>query len=204
MLSKLLDFAQGECGIALPRGNPVDRIRKPSEGRGRERRLTAEELEKLETEIRASRNPWIAAAFTFAVETAMRQGELLSLTWPQIDRQRRLALLMDTNKIKNAEPRAVPLSTKALAALDSLPRALHGPIFKVERMTLYHAFLYACRRAGIKDYTWHDLRHEALSRLAERGDFSVLELAAVSGHKTVQMLKRYTHLQAEALARKLG
>lgn len=204
MLSKLLDFALGECGIALPRGNPVDRIRKPAEGRGRERRLTSEEWGKLETEIRASRNPWISSAFAFAVETAMRQGELLSLTWQQIDRQRRLALLTDSEKIKNAEPRAVPLSTKALAALDSLPRALHGPIFKVERMTLYHAFLYACRRAGIKDYTWHDLRHEALSRLAERGDFSVLELAAVSGHKTLQMLKRYTHLQAEALARKLG
>lgn len=59
-------------------------------------------------------------------------------------------------------------------------------------------------RAEIEDYTWHDLRHEALSRLAERGDLSVLEMAAVSGHKTLQMLKRYTHLQAEKLAQKLG
>ncbi|MFZ5465087.1 MAG: tyrosine-type recombinase/integrase [Pseudomonadota bacterium] len=55
-----------------------------------------------------------------------------------------------------------------------------------------------------QDYTWHDLRHEALSRLAERGDLSTLELAAISGHKTLQMLKRYTHLHAEDLARKLG
>lgn len=204
MLSKLLDFAMGECDIQLPRGNPVARIRKPTEGKGRDRRLTAEEWEKLEAECRASRNPWIAAAFSFAVETAMRQAEMLGLTWQQIDRKRRLALLIDPDKIKNSEPRAVPLSTKALAALDSLPRALRGPIFKVERMTLYHAFMYACQRAGIVNFTWHDLRHEALSRLAERGDFSVLELAAVSGHKTLQMLKRYTHLQAEALARKLG
>jgi integrase len=71
-------------------------------------------------------------------------------------------------------------------------------------MTIYKAFEYACRRAGIDDYRWHDLRHEALSRLAERGDLSVLELAAVSGHKTLQMLKRYTRLRAEDLARKLG
>ena len=73
-----------------------------------------------------------------------------------------------------------------------------------ERMTLYHVFEAACKRAGIDNFTWHDLRHEALSRLAERGDMTVLELAAVSGHKTLQMLKRYTHLQAEKLAEKLA
>jgi len=72
------------------------------------------------------------------------------------------------------------------------------------RMTLYKAFERACHRAQINDLTFHDLRHEALSRLAERGDFSVLELAAVSGHKSLQVLKRYTHLQAEKLARKLA
>jgi len=69
---------------------------------------------------------------------------------------------------------------------------------------LYKAFERACHRAQINDLTFHDLRHEALSRLAERGDFSVLELAAVSGHKSLQVLKRYTHLQAEKLARKLA
>ena len=67
------------------------------------------------------------------------------------------------------------------------------------RRTLYAAFSRACERAGIKNLTFHDLRHEALSRLAESGDFSALELAAVSGHKTLQMLKRYTHLQAERM-----
>ena len=72
------------------------------------------------------------------------------------------------------------------------------------RMTLYKAFERACERASIENYRWHDLRHEALSRLPERGDFTVLEMAVVSGHKTLQMLKRYTHLQAEKLAAKLG
>lgn len=79
-----------------------------------------------------------------------------------------------------------------------------GELLSLEWMTLYKAFERAVARAGIQDYTWHDLRHEALSRLAERGDFTVLEIAAVSGHKTLQMLKRYTHLQAEKLAKKLG
>jgi integrase len=98
----------------------------------------------------------------------------------------------------------VPLSSAALAALESMPRALDGRVIPQQRTTLYKAFEAAVKRAGIEDYTWHDLRHEALSRLAERGDLNVLEIAAVSGHKTLQMLKRYTHLQAENLAQKLG
>jgi len=204
MLSKILGFAQTECGIVLPRGNPVDKIRKPSDGRSRDRRLTAEEWQRLEEECRKSRNHLLAPALTIAVETAMRQGELLQLQWQHFDKKRRLALLLNPKKLKNEEPRAVPLSSRAIEVLEKLPRALSGPIFPVERLTLYHAFIAAAKRAGIEDYTWHDLRHEALSRLAERGDFSVLEMAAVSGHKTLQMLKRYTHLQAENLARKLG
>lgn len=205
MLSKILGFAQTECGILLPRGNPVEKVRVPTEGKARDRRLTTEEWSKLEQEINKSRNRYLKPAFGLAVETAMRQAELLSLTWAMIDKNRRLALLLDPEKIKTEEPRAVPLSSRALEIINLLPTPIKGgPLFPVERLTLYHAFVAACKRAGIADYTWHDLRHEALSRLAERGDFSVLELAAISGHKTLQMLKRYTHLQAENLARKLG
>ena len=204
MLSKILGFGEKECGITLPRGNPVDKIRKPKDSKSRDRRLTADEWAKVEQECKKSRNPWLAAALTFAVETATRQGEMLSLEWRRIDKERRLALLLDPDKIKTAEPRAVPLSSRALAALEGLPRDLKGKVFPVERLTLTRAFERACARAGVVDYRWHDLRHEALSRLAERGDFSVLELAAVSGHKTLQMLKRYTHLQATKLAEKMG
>lgn len=201
LLSKILGFAETECGITLPRGNPVAKIRKPRDSRSRDRRLTAAEWDALECECRKSRNPWLASALTFAVETAMRQGEMLSLEWRHVNKQRRLAMLYET---KNGEARAVPLSPRALATLDGLPRDLKGNVFPCERLTLTRALARACARAGINDYCWHDLRHEALSRLAERGDFSVLELAAVSGHKTLQMLKRYTHLQAEKLAQKLS
>ena len=139
-----------------------------------------------------------------AVETAMRQGELLSLTWQQIDYKNRLVFLLDPDTIKNKEPRAVPLSPTAVKILKKLPQEKSDLVLPVERMTLYHAFSYACDRAKIEDFTFHDLRHEALSRLAERGDFSLLELAEVSGHKTLQMLKRYTHLRATRLADKLA
>lgn len=204
LLSKILDVAQKEFGIALPAGNPVLGVRKPKNGKARDRRLLAEEWEKLEEECRRSQNPWLYPALRLAVETGMRQGELLQLEWRNVHINRKLAMLPDPEKIKTGEPRAVPLSPAARATLEGLPKNIKGRVIATDRMTLYKAFGRACARAGIDDYTWHDLRHEALSRLAERGDLSVLEMAAVSGHKTLQMLKRYTHLQAEKLAEKLG
>jgi integrase len=204
MLSKIFGFGETECGITLPRGNAVAKIRKPKEGKPRDRRLTENEWAALVKECNKSRNTWLVAAVTFAVETAMRQGEMLSLEWKNIDKKRHLALLLDIDKIKTGEQRAVPLSSRALSALEGLPRDMKGKVFPCERLTLTRALSRACARAGIEDYRWHDLRHEAISRLAERGDFTVLELAAVSGHKTLQMLKRYTHLQAEKIAQKLG
>ena len=201
LLSKIFGFAETEKGITLPRGNPVEKIRKPSEGRGRDRRLTSETWKKLETELKKSRSPYLWAAVQLAVETAMRQGELLSLRWEHIEWSRGIAFLPET---KNGEARAVPLSSHALTVLKALPRGISGVVLPVERLTLYHAFIAACKRAAIVDFTFHDLRHEALSRLAERGDFSILELAEVSGHKTLQMLKRYTHLNVERLTKKLG
>lgn len=204
LLSKILDVAQKEFSITLPNGNPVLSVRKPKGGKGRDRRLTENEWGALVRECKASGNPWLAPAVSLAVETAMRQGEMLSMEWQNFDKKRRLILLLDPELIKTEEPRAVPLSGDALTALEALPRAIAGRIMPISRMTLYKAFERACARAGISDFTWHDLRHEALSRLVERGDFDVFELAAVSGHKTLQMLKRYTHLQAEKLAKKLA
>lgn len=200
MLSKILGFAEMEAGIALPRGNPVMKIRRPSDGRARDRRLTAKEWARFEKECRKSRNIYLWPAVELAVETAMRQGELLGLQWENIDLKRRFALLKET---KNGEVRAAPLSPRAIKILKALPHSIDGCILPIERMTLYHVFIAAIKRAKIEDFTFHDLRHEAMSRLAERGDFSVLELSAFSGHKTLQMLKRYTHLQAENLSRKL-
>lgn len=200
LLSKVLDWGQKECHITLPGGNPVGGVRKPKGGKARERRLNAEEWAALERECRASGNSWLWAAVQLAVETATRQGELLALEWKLVDLDDRLAFLPET---KNGEARAVPLSPRAIEVLKAMP-SRDGPVFSGERMTLYHAFKAACKRAGVQDFTWHDLRHEALSRLAERGDLSVLELAAVSGHKTLQMLKRYTHLQAKSIADKLA
>ena len=149
MLSKVLDFAQTECDIALPRGNPVDKIRKPTERKGRNRRLTDDEWTKLTVEIDASRNPYISAAFQLSVETAMRQGELLQVTWRDVDLKRKFIMLSDPDRIKNEEVRAVPLSSKAVAVLKGLPNTNKGPVLPVDHFTLYHAFIYALDVAGI-------------------------------------------------------
>jgi integrase len=208
LLSKVFGYVMGEMNITLPAGNPVDPVRKPKESRPRERRLSKRELGKVLAECEASRNPWLYPAAMFAIATAMRQGEMLLMEWERVRLDRKVAVLPDEN-VKNGEGRSVPLSSGAIEILKQLKgegrrERKKGRVFPVERMTLYHAFIAACKRAGVEDFTWHDLRHEALSRLAERGDLTVIELASISGHKTLQMLKRYTHLHAENLAIKLG
>lgn len=201
LLSKVLGFGEMEMGISMPRGNPVLKIRKPTESKGRDRRLSDAEWSEVEKECKKSRNTYLWPLVSLARETCMRQGELLAMKWEDVDWKRKFVFLHDT---KNGEARAVPLSPGAVEILKNLPRSISGTIFPMNRMTLLHAFQGALKRAKINDFRFHDLRHEAISRLAERGDFSVLDLAAVSGHKTIQMLGRYTHLSAEKLADRLA
>ena len=128
------------------------------------------------------------------------KGELLSLCWDNIDLYRRTAHLPMT---KNGTSRDIPLSSRAIDALNALPRNLSGFVFPVSRVALRGLWLRACRRAGIEDLRFHDLRHEATSRFFEKG-LNVMEVASITGHKDLRMLQRYTHLRAEDLAVKLG
>lgn len=201
LLSKMLGFAQKELGITLPNGNPVLGVRKPGSGRGRERRLSPAEREKLLEECGRSGNRWLRPAVELALETAMRQGELLSLCWDRVDLKTGIAVLPVT---KNGEARSVPLTEAAIAVLKALPRSIDGVVLPTRRMTLYKAFARAAERAGCRDLTFHDLRHESLSTLAELGELNVLELSAISGHKSLQILKRYTHLEAGKLAERIN
>jgi len=210
LLSKMIDVGSKEFGIALPAGNPVLGVRKPKGGVPRERRLQGNEEKKVLDECDRSKNPWLGSIVRIAIESAMRQGEILALAWSRIDLKNRIAILpVLEGASKSGETRAAPLSSGAASILKSLKaKRLEGDnedrVFPIGKPTLIHAWQAAVKRAGAKDLTFHDLRHEALSRLAERGDFNVLELAAVSGHKTLQVLKRYTHLQAAKLAAKMG
>ena len=122
------------------------------------------------------------------------------MQWSDIDLKKRTAHLPKT---KNGEARTVPLSSRAVATLEALPRNLDGRVFGVTYEGIHQSYVRACRRAGITGLTFHDLRHEATSRLFEKG-LNPMQVAAITGHKTLQMLKRYTHLRAEDLAKLLG
>jgi integrase len=136
-----------------------------------------------------------------AIETAMRLGELLALEWKHVDLERRVAFLPHT---KNGHSRSVPLSPIAVELLASWPRSLTGRVFPQWSRpdSVETVWRRAVQRAGLEDLHFHDLRHEATSRLFERG-LNVMEVAAITGHKTLQMLRRYTHLRAENLAERL-
>lgn len=211
LISHVLNTATREW--ELPISNPVRVIRKAKENPGRERRLTKDEearlLAQLEPSSRTERgmfesggtqNPWIKPIVLFALETGMRRGEILSLTWSNVDISKRVARLTDT---KNGEGRSVPLTLKSKALLECLPRSIDGRVFATSAEAVKLAFARAVERAQIVDFHFHDLRHEAISRLFEKG-LNVMEVASISGHKTLQMLKRYTHLSSESLLSRIG
>lgn len=198
LLSKLFEYAQKDLGIELPKGNPVKAIRMPSGNNPRTRRLTPDEHEAL---LKACANdpcPWVLPAVKLALATAMRQGELLGLTWEHVNIKQCSAHIPVT---KNGRPRTVPLSRVARSVLSELP-VTGDVLLPIQRMSLYKAFIRAATNAGITDLTFHDLRHEAISTFAELG-LNELELAAISGHSILEMLQRYTHLDIAKLAARI-
>ncbi|MBI3529663.1 MAG: site-specific integrase [Betaproteobacteria bacterium] len=200
LISKLYKVASRDWGMEGLR-NPIESLTMPGGSNKRERRLTPGEETALMTEL-IRRGPYMEPLAALAIETAMRQGELLALAWGDINLPKRVARLRDT---KNSEPRDVPLSNRALEILMGLPRPLENfsPVFPLKQDDVIRTFKDACKIAGIENLKFHDLRHEAASRLFEK-NLNVMEVAAITGHKTLAMLKRYTHLRAEDLARKLG
>jgi integrase len=199
LLGHVFEVARKEWGIHVH--NPVRDIRLPADNRPRDRRLQAGEEARLLEACREARNPWLLPIVQLALETAMRQGELIRLHWEHIDLNRRTAHLPDT---KNGEARTVPLSTTAVRVLRTQPPGLHGPVFLgLTTEAVKRAYIRAVRRASIENLRFHDLRHEATTRLFEKG-LNIMEVASITGHKDLRMLRRYTHLKAEDLARKLG
>ena len=188
--------------------NPVAPLKRPSSGRARTRRTSEAELEALKT---ATRSQHLAALIDLAVETAMRLSELVNLQWRHVDLNARTAYLPDT---KNGHPRTVPLSTKSIEILIQMQKDAVGQfderLFALTPHAVTVAFRRACKRvrkasAGQfgTDLRFHDLRHEAVSRLFERG-LNPIEVASISGHRSMQMLARYTHIPTASLIAKLG
>ena len=198
LLSHLYKVATREWGMG-GLVNPVPHVSLPRVNNTRTRRLVDDEEARLMTAAQ-SYGGEIGPIITWAIETAMRRGEIAAMRWEHLDRKAKVLLIPET---KNGTPRRVPLSVAALGVLDALPRRIDGRVWGMRPDSISQAFERVCKAAEVEGLTFHDLRHEATSRLFEKG-LNPMQVAAITGHKTLQMLKRYTHLRAEDLVGMLG
>jgi integrase len=171
----------------LPMGNPLEGVRWPQKGRHRERRLEGDEESRLLEAASKSPTPALRLCIILAIETGMRSSEIVNLRWEQIDLAPHVIRLGLT---KNGDPRTVPLSERAEAAIRALPQQASGRLTTFyDARGLWKAFALARKRAGITGLRPHDLRHEAASQLAPK--MEAVTLAKVLGWKTLQMAMKY-------------
>jgi integrase len=196
-LSHLFTVAMKEWRV-LDR-NPLSSISKKKESRGRIRFLSDAERDALLDACAKSDWPALHVLVLLAISTGARRGELIHLRWADVDLKNARAIVHDT---KNGDPRVLPLVGKALPALRESKlqgSALSEWVFPQSSgfPGPYEGFdghwYAALESAGIKDFRFHDLRHTCASYLASQGA-SLLEIADVLGHRTMQMVKRYSHL----------
>jgi integrase len=207
LLGHMFTVAIKEWGIGLTT-NPVQSIRRPAPSAGRERRLSQDEEKRLLIAVDAHSNPMLGWIVRIALQTGMRSSEITTLRLGQVDLERRVVRLVDT---KNTQPRTVPLTT---IATELFNQAVDNPTRPTETDLIFFGepgkdgqrraynfnkvWIKIKEKIGLKDLRFHDLRHEAVSRFVE-GGLSDQKVAAISGHKSMQMLRRYTHLRAEDL-----
>jgi integrase len=177
--------------------NPLRRVSKKPEPRGIVRYLSDEERVRLLDECRKSQYKPLYLLVLFAITTGMRRGELFGLRWQDIDLDRRVAVLQNT---KNGDRRSVPIVAEVAALLRE-----HGKVRRLDNDLVFpsddpsavwlfdKAWYQALKAAKVKDFRFHDLRHSCASYLAMSGA-TTAEIAAVLGHRTLQMVKRYAHL----------
>ena len=181
--------------------NPMLRVSRPKESRGRVRYLADGERERLLKACSESNSAHLYDAVVLALHTGMRQGEVLGLKWRDIDFGRSRLILQET---KNGERRVVHLvetvrellrKRKKVQRLDTdlvFPAKLQRGV-EPKPAEIRHAWRRAVKHAELEDFRFHDLRHTAASYLAMSGA-TLPEIAAVLGHKTLAMVKRYAHL----------
>ncbi|MCF6188897.1 MAG: site-specific integrase [Cocleimonas sp.] len=212
LLSHLYTIAIKEWGMGL-QANPVLNVRKPKQSKGRDRRLEGNEEQELLATCEAYSNPMLAWIVKLALYTGMRHSEIVNLKHSSVNLDKRTLFLSDT---KNGESRTVPLSNKAIGVIREV---LNHPIRPIDTNLLFFGepgrdglrrpyvtskiWTEARKKAGIEGLRFHDLRHEATSRFVEAG-LSDLEVSSITGHKSMQMLKRYTHLRTENLSDKIA
>lgn len=180
--------------------NPVLKVKKPKEPKGRVRFLSDDERNKLLLAARESDNSFLYPAIVLALSTGARKMEIMNLTWDDVDLHRGVAIL---NETKNNERRALPITSHALEVLKGLSKIrrldtnlLFPRADGYKPIELRSAWKKAINKAQVEDFNFHDLRHSAASYLAMNGA-TLAEIAEVLGHKTLTMVKRYAHLSEQ-------
>lgn len=205
LLSAIFEHARREWKWILV--NPVRDVKRPANPRPRDRRISDEEAQAMLAKLgyEHGQSPvtlqqHLGAAFLLALETGMRQGEILGLTRDRVFLERRFVRLEDT---KNGDARNIPLSSEAVRLLELQPKAKDEPrCFPVASASADTLWRKARKRAGIVDLKFHDSRHEAITRLARKLD--VLDLARMIGHRDPRSLMIYYNATATELAARLG
>ena len=194
IISHLFTVAKTEWGFELI-DNPALKIRRPKLPPSSDRRLSDEEIKLI---CEHTQSLYLANAIKLALHTGMRLSEIIFLNWTMIDFDNRFIKLSVT---KNNESRVIPLSEKALLVINTISKD-NQRLFPINPHAISVAFRKACKRVGIKSASFHTLRHEAISRLFEKG-LNPIEVSAISGHKSMQMLKRYAHIKTSHLLEKM-
>lgn len=184
--------------------SPTADVRRPKDPQSRDKRISQDEIDRItlasgfnECEVVQVKQR-VGVAFLFAIETAMRAGEICSLTPARINGA--VASLFDT---KNGTRRDVPLSKRAIELMGFLPsKGGEDPLFGLTTSSLDANYRKIRAAACVDGVNFHDTRHEAITRLASK--LNVLELARAVGHKDLKMLQIYYNETAENLAMRLG
>lgn len=203
-LAKSMGKVQVERDVVAEARPALRLVKLVSRGRKRDRRPTADELARLRAHFEAA--AWRAKipmgdVIDFALATARRQSEITRLLWADVDEARRTCVLRDAKhpRAKLGNHRTFPLLGEAWTIVQRQPRT-DARIFPYQPKSICTAFVRACHILRIDDLHFHDLRHEATSRLFEAG-YSIEQVAAVTLHETWGELKRYTQLRPESLHR---
>ncbi len=184
--------------------NPIRGIKRPKNPQPRDRRISDKEIEKIldalgfDGELVTTTRHIIAVAFLFALETAMRQGEIWGLDWSAVYLNKKFVRLHET---KNGTKRDVPLSKEAVRLLTLLNPKEEGKVFNSNQESSGVIFRRALQIAGITGLTFHDSRHEALTKLARK--IPILDLARMVGHRDPRSLMIYYNPTAEEIAEQL-
>jgi len=195
-ISIAMEWAVEEGWLSV---NPAKGIRRKTEPRGRVRWLNDDERQKLLEACDESEWEDLGLLVRLALSTGARQGELLGLRWEDLDLKRGLA---HAGRTKNDEPRMLPLVDRVRELLEAKARPIKGglifrsPKREDQPFTFRPYWKLAVEKAGLQDFRFHDLRHSCASYLAMAGA-SHVEIADILGHKTLQMVKRYSHLATE-------